>query len=226
MSKYQQGPRDLDPANRTLILAILATVVLVILLGTTACQSSRDGSFADFQAQQAAARAGSNAPTSLVLREGDQVTVSFPGAPTLNSGAQTIRRDGVITLPLVGEVTAAGKTPAQLEQELVKRYGDQLQTKEVNVAVVSALPIYVTGAVLRPGKISSDRPITALQAIMEVGIDYTKANLKAVRVVRNEGGKTEHHILNLKRVLRGTDSDQFMLKPADIVYVPERFSWF
>jgi len=47
------------------------------------------------------------------------------------------------------------------------------------------------------GKIMSDRPITALEAIMEAGgFDYTKANLKAVTVIRTENGQTEHHKLN------------------------------
>ncbi len=77
-----------------------------------------------------------------------------------------------------------------MEKELLKLYGPQLQTKEVNVAVESAtFPIYVTGAVLRPGRINADHPVTVLEAILEAGIDYTKANLKAVRVIRNEKGR-------------------------------------
>jgi polysaccharide export outer membrane protein len=111
---------------------------------------------------------------------------------------------------------------------LIKVYGPQLQTKEVSVAVQSsAFPVYVTGAVLRPGKILSDRPLTALEAIMEAGgFDYTKANLKSVRVLRTQDGKTEHYTLNLKRVLQGQDSEQFSLKPSDILYVPEKFNLF
>ncbi len=57
---------------------------------------------------------------------------------------------------------------------------------------------------LRPGKISSDHPITALEAIMEAGgFDYTKANLKNVKVIRQEGSQTKNYILNLKRVMEG-----------------------
>ena len=163
----------------------------------------------------------------IVLHEGDVVRISFPGAPNLNT-VQTIRRDGRITLQLVGEFSAAGLTPPALEQELIKLYGPQLQTKEVTVAVESsAFPIYVTGAVLRPGKILSDRPLTALQAIMEAGgFDYNKANLKKVAVIRHETGRTDHYTLNMKGVLNGEQSETFNLKPADIIYVPERFSWF
>jgi protein involved in polysaccharide export with SLBB domain len=85
----------------------------------------------------------------------------------------------------------------------------------------------VTGAVLRPGKIMSNRPITALEAIMEAGgVDYAKANLKAVTVTRLEGGQFKTYTLNLKLVLDGQQTKPFYLKPSDIVKVPERFSWF
>jgi polysaccharide export outer membrane protein len=115
-----------------------------------------------------------------------------------------------------------------MEKQLILLYGPQLQTKEVSVSVISsAFPVYVTGAVLRPGKILSDRPLTALEAIMEAGgFDYTKANLKAVRVIRFHDGRTDHYLLNLKRVLNGQQSEQFNLKPSDILFVPEKFSFF
>ena len=192
---------------------------LGLLMTLTGCQTPR---FEERAEQQAAANSD-----EIVLREGDVLKISFPGAPTLNTSVQ-IRRDGRISLPTVGEYKAAGLTPNALETALVKLYENQLQAKEVRVSVESSsFAVYVTGAVLRPGKVTSDRPITALEAIMEAGgFDYTKANLKKVRVIRHENGRTEHFTLNLKRVLNAQDSDQFNLKPGDIVYVPERFSWF
>src|SRR5437016_2239304 len=156
------------------------------------------------------------------------VLIHFPGAPNLNTTPQPIRRDGRLALPLIGEVQAAGLTPSAMEQELIKLYGPQLQVKEVSVTVESsAFPIYVTGAVLRPGKIISDRPLTALEGIMEAGgFDYTKANLKKVTVIRHDQGRADHYRLNMKGVLQGEETEQFNLKPSDIIYVPERFSWF
>jgi len=164
---------------------------------------------------------------TIVLREGDVLKISFPGSANLDT-TQQIRRDGKISLPLVGEVQAAGTTPGELQQNLIKLYAPQISSKEVIVAVESAaFPVYVTGCVMRPGKVSSDQPITALEAIMDAGgFDYTKANLKAVRVIRRENGVSESYTLNLKVVMQGKDSDPFYLKPDDIVYVPERFSWF
>ena len=133
----------------------------------------------------------------------------------------------LIALPLVGEFKAAGLTASEMEKELLKLYASQLVTKEVTVSVESSLfPIYVTGAVLRPGKLTYDRPVTALEAVMEAGVDYGKANLKAVRIIRHAGGRVQNFRLNLKRVLQGEQSEPFSLKPSDIVFVPERFSWF
>jgi polysaccharide export outer membrane protein len=195
---------------------LLLVVVVASVLG--GCHTPQ---FGDLEAHKLAQA------EPIVLHEGDVLRISFPGAPNLNT-VQTIRRDGRIALQLVGEFHAAGLTPAALEQELIKLYGPQLQTKEVTVTVESsAFPIYVTGAVLRPGKILSDRPLTALQAIMEAGgFDYNKANLKKVTVIRHDANRTEHFTLDMKGVLKGEQNESFNLKPSDIIYVPERFNWF
>lgn len=163
----------------------------------------------------------------IVLREGDSVRISFFGAPDLDT-VQQIKRDGRISLKLVGEMQAAGLTANQLKNELLKLYGPQLQTKEIQVVFESStFPVYVTGAVLRPGKIMPDRPMTALEAVMEAGgFDYTKANQKGVTIIRHENGGVEHFKVNLKKALQGKETEPFNLKPGDIVYVPERFAWF
>jgi polysaccharide export outer membrane protein len=163
----------------------------------------------------------------ITLWEGDDLKISFPGSANLDT-TQQIRRDGKITLPLVGEVQAAGETPDDLQQNLIKLYAPQISSKEVIVTVESsAFPVYVTGCVIRPGKISSDKPMTALEAVMEAGgFDYEKANLRNVRVIRNEDGVSKSYTLNLKMALNGNEDKPFYLKPSDIVYVPERFSWF
>jgi protein involved in polysaccharide export with SLBB domain len=174
-----------------------------------------------------AALQGTNATEIITLREGDVLKISFPANATLNT-TQTIRRDGMISMPLIGEVKAAGKTPKQLEADLVDLYSTQLLSKEVTVEVQSStFPVYVSGSVLRPGKVMSDHPITALEAVMEAGgYDNTKANLKGVTIIRHEGNSTRNYIVNLKRVVDGKSSESFYLKPGDIVIVPERFSWF
>jgi polysaccharide export outer membrane protein len=163
----------------------------------------------------------------ITLREGDVLKISFPGSANLNT-TQPIRRDGMISMPLVGEVKAVGKTPAELEKDLIELYSTQLVSKQVVVEVQSSLfPVYVTGSVLRPGRIMSDHPITALEAVMEAGgFDYAKANMKSVEVIRQESGSPKKYTLNLKLVMEGKTGEPFYLKPADIVYVPEKFQWF
>ena len=133
-----------------------------------------------------------------------------------------------MVLPVVGEITVAGMTPAELEKDLLNRYSSQLLSKEVRVAVESSsFVVYVTGAVLRPGKISSNHSLSALEAIMEAGgPDYDKANLKAVKVIRHEDGQAKSYTVNLKLEMQGKPGVPFPLKPSDIIYVPEKFSWF
>ena len=164
---------------------------------------------------------------AIILREGDVVKINFPGAPNLDATEQ-IRRDGKISLSLVGDITAAGLTPAELEKEILKLCSSQLVTKEVTVTVMSStFPVFVTGAVIRPGKVLSDHPITALEAIMEAGgFDYARADLGHVKVIRNEKGGVKSYTVNLKVALQAKQSTPFYLKPSDIVYVPEKFSWF
>jgi len=164
---------------------------------------------------------------NVVLREGDTVRVSFPGATQLDT-SQQIRRDGKIALTTFGELQAAGLTPAQLEKQIIERFGKDLVTKEVTVALLSAqYPVFVNGAVLRPGKIEAARPITALEAIMEAGgFDYAKANVKSVKVIRTEGDQVKTFILDFKPVLEGKPTTPFYVRPSDIIFVPERFTLF
>ena len=173
------------------------------------------------------AQQGTNATEIITLREGDVLKISFPANANLNT-TQPIRRDGMISMPLIGEVKAAGKTPKQLEADLVDLYSTQLLSKEVTVEVQSStFPVYVTGSVLRAGRIVSDHPMTAFEAIMEAGgFDYAKANLKGVVVIRQEGDHVRKYTLNLKLVLDGKAGVPFYLKPGDSIYVPEKFTWF
>jgi polysaccharide export outer membrane protein len=173
----------------------------------------------------------SEAPVSdFKLREGDVITVSFPAAANLDAPAQTIRQDGKITLAVVGEVTAAGLTPAELQTKLLGLYADQLQSKEVMVTLVSsAFSVYVDGAALRPGKVTSDHPLTVMEAILEAGgFDYGRADTKRVVVMRHtyRSTKYDYITLNLQSVIDGKQRDLFYLTPGDIVHIPEKFAWF
>lgn len=164
---------------------------------------------------------GPNAPVK--INSGDVLQISFPGAPQMNT-TERVRLDGKILLPLVGEVVAAGRTPVQLQDELVKLYDTHLEVKEVVVIVSStSASIFVTGAVGRPGKIPMERPMTVLDAIMEAGgFDPKRASLRKVAVIRQVQGKYTRHEMDLRPVLDGRQVEPFWLQPFDTVYVPER----
>jgi polysaccharide export outer membrane protein len=168
------------------------------------------------------------APDQQTLSIGDVIKISFPGTPGMAEDTQTIRRDGRVNLTLIGEVKAADKTPKEFEKELVQAYSSQLKSNEVKVTLVSSsFSVFVTGAVMKPGKVAAERVLTALDAIMEAGgFDQSRANMKTVRVVRQEGGQLKNFVLNMKAVLEGAQNEPFYLKPHDVVYVPEKVSWF
>ena len=204
--------------------AKLAALIFATVLAFTGCTTVSDQSFSKvLQAEEQAKL------HLLVLREGDTIRISFPAMTTANlETTQQIRRDGKIVLALVGEVTAAGLTPEELQAKLSDLYAPQISSKEVLVTVQSsAFPVYVIGAVAHGGKVMADHPLNALEAIMESGgFDFTTANTKKVKVIRNENGVMKNYTVNLKTILDGQDSQPFYLKPSDIVYVPERFSLF
>jgi len=198
-----------------LVAGLLASAVLAF----TGCASN----------ETTAALAAEKAHSEVVLlREGDSVKISFPGSPNLDT-TQQVRRDGKITLSLVGEVDALGLTPDGLKQKLIELYASQISSKEINVSLLSStFPVFVNGQVIHPGKIMSDHPLTALDAIMEAGgFNENTANLKAVRITRKEkGGLMKTYKVNLKDVLDGKSDKSFYLQPEDIVTVPERFQMF
>jgi polysaccharide biosynthesis/export protein len=166
-------------------------------------------------------------PEMLNLKEGDVIKVTFPGVPGMDT-QQTVRQDGRITLPIIGEYVVVGKTTDALSKELRVQYDSQLISKEVNVTLLSsACTVYVTGAVLRPGKIVSDRKLSAFEAIMEAGgYDPAKANLKEVLVLREENGQNRSYTVNLQEAMNGAPSAPFYLKPFDKIIVPVKFNWF
>jgi protein involved in polysaccharide export with SLBB domain len=158
----------------------------------------------------------------LILRPGDLLDIRFYYAPELND-TQTVLPDGKITLQLIGEVQAEGKTPAELRAELVNFYAAQLKRPEVAVIVRSWADrrVYVGGDVLKPGLIYIPRPTTALEAIMEAGgFDYRRAEVSNVVIIRHKDGKRYGCSLDFRAALAGKEFQDFYLEPRDIVYVP------
>lgn len=155
------------------------------------------------------------------LAAGDEISVSFSGAPELNT-KQKIQPNGRVSMPTVGDVSAAGKSINSLQQSLTSLYQIHLQDPTVVVSLESAAAgVYLSGEVLRPGKIPLDRPMTAFEAVMEAG-GFTKfANPKQVIVVRNQNGKQERYVLNMNDTLSGMGSSPFYVRPFDVIYIKQ-----
>ena len=153
------------------------------------------------------------------LAPGDEISVSFSGAPEMNT-KQKIQANGKVSLPTIGDVSASGRTITSFQSYLTSRYQPHLQDPTVVVSLeTAAAGVYVSGEVLRPGKVPLDRPMTALEAVMEAG-GFTKfANPKQVVVVRKEGNRNQRYVLNLNDALSGADSRPFYLRPFDVIYV-------
>ncbi len=155
------------------------------------------------------------------LQVGDVVVVTFSGLPTDDYTAQEkpIKEDGSITLPDVGRVDAAGKTPGQLEDAIHDLYVPKI-VKHLNVTVknTTSYVYYVRGEVKQPGRLIYTGPITVSKAITSAG-DFTEiASRSGILLIRANGDRFK---LNLNRILDGEDPDP-PVYPGDQIQVKKQ----
>jgi polysaccharide biosynthesis/export protein len=199
--------RFLHNLSRSYLLFAFAAL---ILLACDGCQSS-------FHSPVGEQQTG----TPVSLSPGDVIKLSFPATPDLNQ-TQKIRADGKVNLPLIGEVTAAGKTLLEFQNELVRLYKPQLRNSEVVVTLESGImQVVVSGAVVKPAKLQFDRPTTVFQAIMEAGGVNEFGNLNKVRLIRTVNGEQQSQVLNLTPTLKGENTQAFYIKDGDVIFVPQ-----
>ena len=162
------------------------------------------------------------ANTPVTLSPGDVIKLTFPGSPDLNQ-AQKIRTDGKVSLPLVGEVTASGKTLSNFQSELIKLYKSELRNSDVLVTLESGTAtVVVSGYVSKPGKFSFDRPTTVFQAIMEAGGVGAYGSLSKVHLIRTVNGEQHTQVLDLKAAMSGATTKVYYVKDGDVIYVAQR----
>jgi polysaccharide biosynthesis/export protein len=163
-------------------------------------------------------------PDNYVLGPGDQIEVDVFGEPDL-SRTVTIKPDGIIALPLVDQVKAAGKTAAQLEAELTRIYAKYLRAPSIAVLVrqFRMHPIYIMGEVSKPGRYDLTADMTFLDALSLAGGATDKANLDGAQLVRFNNGKSTAIPLKANQIIQGKDSTpNVKLQPGDLIYVPRR----
>lgn len=160
-----------------------------------------------------------SASTPVRLAPGDVIRLSFIDETDLNQ-AQKIRRDGKVSLPLLGEVTAGGKRLIDFQNEIVRRYESQLENSDVLVTLENTgANITVSGFVTKPGKYSFDRPTTVFQAIMEAGGVNDFGSLSDVHLVRIIDGEQRTEVFNLRPTIRGRPTPATYVRDGDVIYV-------
>jgi polysaccharide export outer membrane protein len=135
-----------------------------------------------------------------------------------------VRSDGKISLPLAGEIQAAGRTPLQLEQDITERLKNYITTPEVTVMVaeIHSENFNVMGQVAKPGSYSMTQASTVVDAIAAAGGFRDFAKQKGIYVLRQSpgGGETRFNF-NYKDFIRGKNpARNIKLEPHDIVIVP------
>jgi polysaccharide export outer membrane protein len=135
-----------------------------------------------------------------------------------------VRPDGMITLPLIGEVKAVGLTPVQLQDRLTTDLQKVVSEPQVTVMVVSvnSMSFNIMGQVTKPGYYPLTRPITILDAIALSGGFRDFAKQKKIYVLRTSANGTEQRLkFNYKEVIKGKNMAQnITLQPHDILVIP------
>jgi polysaccharide biosynthesis/export protein len=132
-----------------------------------------------------------------------------------------VRPDGMITLPLIGEIRAAGLTPAQLEANIAEKLKTFLTAPSVTVSVlkIESQKVSIVGQVGRQGSYPLGSPMTVLDLIAKAGglTEYAKA--KDIKILRKKDGKVLN--FNYKDVIKGKNMKQnVFLENGDTVMVP------
>src|SRR5499427_4550325 len=160
---------------------------------------------------------------SYIIGANDTLSINVWKEPDV-SRSVPVRSDGKISLPLVGELQAAGQTPRQLEQEIAKRLQSYISEPEVTVIVTDSKSqkINILGMVARPGAYLLSGSTTVLDAIAMAGGFKDFAKKKSIYVLRTNPDGTQKRIpFNYKDVIKGTNPEQnIRLQTSDTVVVP------
>jgi len=155
-----------------------------------------------------------------VIGPEDQLQVTVWENPSL-TGQVLVRPDGNISLPLIGDVGAAGLTPLQLADTIAERLKVKyVKDPTVNVAVLSvnSKQVIMVGEVNHVGPVPIRPGMTVLQAIVTAGGLTPYANKKKIYVLRGEPGKQQRLKFDYKKSLL---NDDMLVQPGDRIVVPE-----
>jgi polysaccharide export outer membrane protein len=137
-----------------------------------------------------------------------------------------VRPDGKISIPLVEDMVAVGKTPSQLARDIEKSLSEYVKSPKVNVVVMGAMSVFsqvrVIGQVKTPQALPYRDGMTVLDAVLAVGGLGQFAAGNRAHLVRNENGRQTEIKVKLDALVNSGDMKQNLaLRPGDVLVVPE-----
>jgi polysaccharide export outer membrane protein len=158
---------------------------------------------------------------SYVIGASDVIAVSVFKEPTL-SNSLLVRPDGMISMPLLGDVKASGKTPLQLADEIGTKLKKYVQDPNVTVILnqMNSKRVFLIGEIGKTGPIEMTPGMTLLEAIATAGGLGQYANAKKIYILRNEAGTQQKIPVHYKQALKGDLSLNLILNPGDTIVVP------
>jgi len=160
-------------------------------------------------------------PSDYVIGADDTLHITVWKEPDM-SVTLPVRPDGKISIPLLDDVQAAGMTPMQLGSSIKEKLKKYIADPRVTVVVtaMNSQRIYVLGEVTHTGAMALLPHMTMLQALSSAGFTQF-ANLKAIYLLRMEGGQQVKLRFNYRDAIKGRDPQQnIVLKPGDTIVVP------
>jgi polysaccharide export outer membrane protein len=164
-----------------------------------------------------------NADVSYIIGDDDVLSISVWKDPDLSKQIP-VRSDGKISLPLMGEVQAAGRTPSQLEQEITAKLRTYITDPQVTVIVqqINSQKFNILGQVTKPGSYPITAGTTIVDAIATAGGFKDFAKKKSIYVLRQTPEGEELRIpFNYEKFIKGKNTaNNIALKPHDTIVVP------
>jgi polysaccharide biosynthesis/export protein len=208
--------------GRTATGILLALLLVSLCFGQARSNSDSPASVDARPAQDSATSAKKNAP-DYVIGTDDVLAINVWKEPEFSHPVQ-VRSDGDISLPLIGELKAAGKTPLELQQDITTKLSTYFKEPDVTVMVteMNSRKFNILGRVRKPGSYSLAATKTVLDAIAEAGGFQDFAKIKDIFILRQGAdGKQVRLPFNYKDVIHGKHIDEnITLKPHDTIIVP------
>ena len=133
-----------------------------------------------------------------------------------------VRPDGRISLPLAGEVEAAGRTPTELQERVSHALEPYIRETKVAVLVreINGTRVFVLGEVTKPGGFPLRGPMSVMQAIAVAGGRTEFAKDEVIWLRQQANGGTERASLSFRQMVKGEAAGALWLRPGDVLYVP------